>query len=182
MSDRLGDGGICSTKSFILVSLGKIYGNSIMAKKNVQVVLRQEVAKLGKAGEVVGVAAGYARNYLFPNGLAERITPGVFKTIELRKAQEAQRKLEERQLAESKKTALEMINNFAVKVKAGEGDAIFGAVTHQNIADAILQGSGQEVDRRNISVDEIKQLGDYSVEIKLHPEVTATIRLQVTAA
>ncbi|MGK7906742.1 MAG: 50S ribosomal protein L9 [Synechococcus sp.] len=153
-----------------------------MAKKNLQVVLRQEVAKLGKAGEVVGVTPGYARNYLFPQGLAERMTPGVFKTIELRRAQEEARKLAEKQLADSKKTALETINNFIVKVKVGEGDAIFGTVTNQDIADVIKQSSGQDIDRRNINVSDIKQTGDYPVEIKLHPEVTATIRLQVLPA
>ena len=153
-----------------------------MAKKNMQVVLRQEVSKLGKAGDVVGVTPGYARNYLFPQGLAERMTPGVFKTVELRRAQEEQRKLEEKQLAASKKTALETINNFVVQVKVGEGDAIFGTVTNQDIADVIKQASGQEVDRRNIQVDDIKQTGEYPVEIKLHPEVTATIRLQVNPA
>ena len=153
-----------------------------MAKKNVQVVLRQPVAKLGNAGEVVDVTRGYALNYLFPQGLAERITPGVFKTIALRKAQEEKRKQEELNLAESKKVALEMINNFIVKVKTGEGDALFGTVTNQDIADVILQASGQDIDRRTLSVEDIKQIGEYSVEIKLHPEVTATIRLQVSAA
>ncbi|MEL7084680.1 MAG: 50S ribosomal protein L9 [Cyanobacteria bacterium P01_A01_bin.3] len=153
-----------------------------MAKKNMQVVLRQEVSKLGKTGDVVGVTPGYARNYLFPQGLAERMTPGVLKTVELRRAQEEQRKLEEKKLADSKKTALEIINNFVVQVKVGEGDAIFGTVTNQDIADVIKQASGQEVDRRNIQVDDIKQTGEYPVEIKLHPEVTATIRLQVNPA
>ena len=153
-----------------------------MAKKNMQVVLRQEVSKLGKVGDVVGVTPGYARNYLFPKGLAERMTPGVFKTVELRRAQEEQRKLEEKQLAASKKVALETINNFVVQVKVGEGDAIFGTVTNQDIADVIKQASGQEVDRRNIHVNDIKQTGEYPVEIKLHPEVTATIRLQVNPA
>ena len=153
-----------------------------MAKKNMQVVLRQEVSKLGKAGDVVAVTPGYARNYLFPHGFAERITPGVFKTIELRRVQEEERRRAEKQLADSKKTALETINNFVVKVKVGEGDAIFGTVTNQDIADVIKQASGQDVDRRNITVDDIKQTGEYTVEIKLHPDVTATIRLQVIPA
>ncbi|MEL7476158.1 MAG: 50S ribosomal protein L9 [Cyanobacteria bacterium J06555_12] len=153
-----------------------------MAQNHLHVFLSQEVSKLGKTGDVVGVTPGYARNYLFPQGLAERMTPGVLKTVELRRAQEEQRKLEEKKLADSKKTALEIINNFVVQVKVGEGDAIFGTVTNQDIADVIKQASGQEVDRRNIQVDDIKQTGEYPVEIKLHPEVTATIRLQVNPA
>ena len=153
-----------------------------MAKSKVQVVLRQSVSKLGEAGEVVDVTSGYALNYLFPQGLAERVTRGVYKTIELRKAQEADRKQKQLEEAQSKKTALEMINNFSVKVKTGEGDALFGTVTNQDIAEVILQGSGQEIDRRNISVEDIKQIGEYSVDIKLHPEVTATIKLQVMSA
>ena len=153
-----------------------------MAQSNGNVVLRQPVAKLGEAGQVVDVTSGYALNYLFPQGLAERMTPGVYKTIELRKAQEADRQKRILGEAESKKTALEMINNFSVKVKVGEGDALFGTVTNQDIAEVILQGSGQDIDRRNISVEDIKQIGEYSVDIKLHPEVTATIKLQVIAA
>ncbi len=151
-----------------------------MAKRNVEVFLSETVPNLGKAGEVVAVAPGYARNFLYPRGLATRITPGVQKVIALRQAQEAKRKLDEKKSAENRKVALETINNFIVYVTVGEMDTLFGTVTAQDVADVIQNSSGIEVDKRTISVDEIKKTGVYPVQIKLHPEVSATIRIQVT--
>lgn len=147
--------------------------------KRVQIVLNQDVRKLGKEGELVEVAPGYARNYLFPQGLAVRVTPGILRQVERRKEQERQRQLEEKQQAESRKTALETIGRFTIEKQAGEKDAIFGTVTNQDVADAIQTATNQEVDRRNITVPDIHKTGFYKVEIKLHPEVTAEVEIQV---
>lgn len=149
--------------------------------KRVQLVLNRDVNKLGRAGDLVEVAPGYARNYLLPQGLAVHTTPGVLKQVERRKELERQRLLEEKQAALSRKTALETVGRFTIAKQAGEKDAIFGTVTHQDVADAILAATKQEIDRRGITVPDIHQLGSYKADVKLHPEVSATIEIQVVA-
>lgn len=147
--------------------------------KRVQVVLNKDVRKLGKEGDLVEVAPGYARNYLVPQKFAVRVTPGILRQVEVRREQERQRIIEEKKQAEARKTALETIGRFTIEKQAGEGDAIFGTVTHQDVADAIQAATNQEVDRRNITVPDISKTGFYKAEIKLHPEVTAEVELQI---
>lgn len=153
-----------------------------MSKRNMQVVLREEVPNLGKPGEVVGVKPGYARNYLFPRQLAARVTPGILKEQKMREEQEIARKIAEKKQAESYKTALETIGRFVVRKTVGEDEeTLFGTVTSDNIAEVILSTSGLDIDKRNISLqDEVKKIGVYPVEVRLHPEVTATLRIQVS--
>ncbi|MBC7972508.1 MAG: 50S ribosomal protein L9 [Verrucomicrobia bacterium] len=150
--------------------------------KRVQLVLSKDVSKLGKLGDLVEVAPGYARNYLIPQGLGARTTPGLLKQVERRKELERQRLLEEKQQAETIRKALETVGRYAIAKQAGEKDAIFGTVTNQDVADAILEATKQEIDRRGITLPEINQLGSYKAEIKLHPDVTATIEIQVVAS
>ncbi|NEQ79889.1 MAG: 50S ribosomal protein L9 [Moorea sp. SIO2I5] len=147
--------------------------------KRVQVVLSKDVQKLGKDGDLVEVAPGYARNYLIPQGIAVRATSGVLKQVERRREQERQRILEIKRQAESMKTALQTINRFTIAKQLGEDNAIFGTVTSQDLADAIQESTGKEIDRRGITLPEISQLGFYNAEIKLHPEVTATVEIHV---
>ncbi len=152
-----------------------------MAKANMQVVLRQSVEHLGKAGDIVNVRPGYARNFLFPRQLASRLTPGLLKVKAMWEQQELERKIAAKQQAESYKTALETIGRFVIHKTVGEGDALFGTVTNGDVAEAVLAASGLDIDRRNVLLDQdIKTTGVYAVEVRLHPEVTATIRLQVT--
>lgn len=150
--------------------------------KRVQVVLNQDVRKLGKSGDLLEVAPGYARNYLVPQGLAVRATPGVIKQVERRKEKERQRLLEIKQEAEARKVAFATIGRLTIRKQAGEGDAIFGTVTTQDLADTILENTGQEVDRRGITLPEISQLGVYTAQVKLHPEVTAEVEFEVAPA
>ena len=147
--------------------------------KRVQVVLNQDVSKLGKAGDLVDVAPGYARNYLVPKGIALRATKGILKQVEIRKEKERQRLLEEKQQAQSRKTALETIGRFVIRKQVGEGEAIFGTVTDREVAEVILETTSQEVDRRGITLPDISHLGFYTAEIKLHPEITASVEIQV---
>lgn len=147
--------------------------------KRVQVVLNQDVSKLGKAGDLVDVAPGYARNYLVPKGIALRATKGILKQVEIRREKERQRLLEEKQQAQSRKTALETIGRFVIRKQVGEGEAIFGTVTDREVAEVILETTGQEVDRRGITLPDISHLGFYTAEIKLHPEITASVEIQV---
>ena len=149
--------------------------------KRVKVVLQEDIRKLGIAGDLVEVAPGYARNYLFPRGLAVRTTPGVLKQVERRREEIRQRLEQIRQDAESMKTALETIGMFVIKKPVGEDDAIFGTVTSADVAEAIEEATQKEVDRRDISVPDINKLGEYKVNIKLHSEVTATINIRVAA-
>jgi large subunit ribosomal protein L9 len=149
--------------------------------KRVQVVLTEDIRKLGQNGDLVEVAPGYARNYLIPQGMAVRTTPGVLKQVERRREAERQRQLEIKQEAEAMKTALATIGMFSIQKPVGEHDAIFGTVTAIDVANVIQSMTGKEVDRRNIDLPDINKLGEYQAEIKLHPEVTATVNLRVIA-
>lgn len=149
--------------------------------KRLQVVLNENVNKLGRNGDVVEVAPGYARNYLLPKGLAVPATPGAIKQVEFRKEKERQRLLAEKQEAETKKAAIEKVVKIAIPKQVGENEAIFGTVTTQEVAEAIFAMTKVEVDRRGITLPDIGQLGIYKTQIKLHPDVTAEIEIQVVA-
>ncbi|MBE9077973.1 50S ribosomal protein L9 [Romeria aff. gracilis LEGE 07310] len=150
--------------------------------KRVQLVLNQDVSKLGKTGDLVEVAPGYARNYLMPRSMAYRATPGVLKQVERRREAERQRLEAIKQEAEATRTALDTIGLFTVRKPVGENEAIFGTVTAADVAEAVEETSGKEIDRRNITLPDINKLGEYRVDVKLHSEVTATINLRVAAA
>jgi len=147
--------------------------------KRIQLVLNQNVNKLGNVGDLVEVAPGYARNYLVPQGLAARATPGILKQAERRRELERQRLQELKQVAEAQQAALQSAGTLTITKQVGEKDSIFGSVTDREVAAAILVATGQEVDRRSIEVPEIRQTGSYTVELKLHPEVTAEIQIEV---
>jgi large subunit ribosomal protein L9 len=150
--------------------------------KRIQLVLTKDVSKLGRSGDLVEVAPGYARNYLLPQKIAVHTTPGILRQVERRREAERQRLAELRQEAEVQRAALEKAGAFSIAKQVGEKEAIFGTVTNQEVSDVIKSGTGHEIDRRGITVPEIHKLGTYSVDIKLHPEVTATITIQVVAA
>ena len=149
--------------------------------KRVQLVLTKDVNKLGKLGDLVEVAPGYARNYLIPQSLAARATPGLLKQVERRREKEYQRQLELKQQATEQKTALENIAGLKIAKQVGENEAIFGTVTTQDVADAIKAVASLEIDRRGITIPDISQLGTYKAEIKLHSEVTAVINIEVVS-
>ncbi len=143
-----------------------------------KVVLRQEVDNLGRRGDVVNVARGYARNYLLPKGLALEATPGNLKTIELkRKAWEVH---EQRELTAAQALAARIADTpVRVTKKAGETETLYGSVTAAEIAD-LLRDRGIEIDRRKLRLDEpIKSLGHFEVPLRLHHEVTAKVILEV---
>lgn len=150
--------------------------------KRIQLVLTEDVSKLGRTGDLVEVAPGYARNYLVPQGKASKVTPGILKQVERRREIERQRLAELKEQALKQKAALDSIGALSIAKQAGEKDAIFGTVTNQDVADAIKAAANQEVDRRNITLPDIHKLGEYKAELKLHPEVTVTVTVQVVAA
>lgn len=150
--------------------------------KRVQLVLNKDVSKLGRLGDLVEVAPGFARNYLIPQGMASKVTPGILKQVERRRELERQRLAELKEVALKQKQAIEAVGSITIAKQAGEKDSIFGTVTNQDVADAIQQATNQEVDRRTITMPEVHKLGDYKAEFKLHPEVTVSVTVQVVAA
>ena len=148
--------------------------------KRVQVVLNKDVTKLGQSGDLLEVAPGYARNYLIPQGIAVPATRGIIKQVEQRREKERQRLEEIKRQAQNRKTALETIGRFNIKKQVGEDEAIFGTVTTIEVAEAIEAATGQEVDRRGITLPEISKIGFYKAQVKLHAEVDAEIEIQVT--
>jgi large subunit ribosomal protein L9 len=146
-----------------------------------KLILTQEVTGLGAAGDVVEVKDGYGRNYLVPRGLGIRWSRGGEKTIESIKAARATRAVRDQSHAADLKAKLES-SPVNVPVRAGEGGRLFGAVTVSDIATAIADTSGEQVDKRTIVVDHpIKSLGAHEVSVKLHDDVSATVSLNIVA-
>ncbi|MEP7149387.1 MAG: 50S ribosomal protein L9 [Acidobacteriota bacterium] len=146
---------------------------------NTTILLREDVDALGGRGEIVKVRAGYARNYLLPQGLATLATKGNVKQIEKEREALLKKAAEERSTAEAQKDQMGVIE-LAFERKAGEGGTLFGSVTSMDIAEA-LQAKGYEIDRRKIVLREpIKETGEYTVNVKLHRNVVLEIPVRVT--
>lgn len=145
---------------------------------DMKVILRQDFEPLGKIGDVVDVKDGYARNYLIPKKIVYPATSGSLRAIEEEKKRLQAKLQRERKSAELLMVELEKVS-VTIPVEVGEEDRIHGTVTTQMIADALLE-KGYEIDKRKIELDEqIKTLGIYNAKIKLHPEVTATVKVWV---
>ena len=149
--------------------------------KRVQVVLTESISSLGKDGDVVDVAPGYARNFLFPTGKAVNVTPSVLKQIERKREKEKIAAEKIKQEALDFKTALKTIGRFTIKKQVGEDGVLFGTVTNGDVAEAIKVSTKKEIDRRDIQVADIHTLGSYTVQIKLHQEVSAEVNIEVTS-
>ena len=149
--------------------------------KRVQVVLTESISSLGKDGDVVDVAPGYARNFLFPTGKAVNVTPSVLKQIERKREKEKIAAEEIKKEALNFKTALKTIGRFSIKKQVGEDGVLFGTVTNGDVAEAIKVSTKKEIDRRDIQVPDIHTLGSYTVQIKLHQEVSAEVNIEVTS-
>ena len=144
----------------------------------IEVILREDVKSLGKAGELVRVKPGYARNFLLPQGLAFEATEGNKKRIAAETRARGARDQAERAEAERFAATLGAVT-LTLSGKAGEEGKLFGSITAQDIADA-LAAQGHQVDRRRIQLEHpIKTLGQHTVEVRLHPEVHAEVRVSV---
>jgi large subunit ribosomal protein L9 len=145
---------------------------------HVQVILTQDIDNLGKAGQLVKVKPGYARNFLIPRSLAMTASRASIQRLE------HERKAALARSAKLKQTAAEQadkLKDVTVEVAkpAGEGDRLYGSVTTRDVATALAK-QGYEIDRRDLQLPEaVKQLGEYEVTVKLAPEVTATFKLVV---
>jgi len=143
-----------------------------------KVILRQNIESLGSVGDVVEVKPGYANNYLIPRQFAYIAMAGSVKALEEEKKNLVKKKQKELEAAEKLAAELEKVS-ISIPVQVGEEDKIFGSVTTQMIGDALAEKSF-DMDRRKIEIEEpIKSLGIYSVGIKLHPSVTAKIKVWV---
>lgn len=148
---------------------------------DVKVILTDEVRGLGNRGEVVSVAAGYARNFLLPKELAYLATPGNVKRLEQEKKRYDVSQAKEKDQAATVAKAFDGLT-VTVRKKAGEHDAIYGSVTASELAEA-LAAKGITVDRRRIDLEEpIKRLGTHTVHVRLHREVVAALNVEVVAA
>lgn len=147
-----------------------------------KIILTNEVSGLGNAGDVVEVRDGYARNYLVPRGLAMRWTKGGEKDVEqIRRA----RKIHEIATIEQANEVKAKIEDVQVrlKVRAGNGGRLFGSVTPADIATAVKDAGGPEVDKRRVELGgPVKSLGTHKVSVRLHPEVLATFNIEVQPA
>jgi large subunit ribosomal protein L9 len=147
---------------------------------NTTILLREDVDALGGRGEIVKVKAGYARNYLLPQGLATLATKGNVKQIEQERAALLKKAAVEKATAEGQKEQMGTIE-LSFERLAGEGGTLFGSVTSMDIAEA-LQAKGYEIDRRKIVLrDAIKETGEYTVKVKLHRDVVLEVPVTVTA-
>lgn len=146
----------------------------------IEVILREDIRTLGRAGEMVRVKPGYARNYLLPQGLAFEATEGNKKRIAAESKARASRDQAEK--AEAQKVAATLGDvSLSLSGKAGEEGKLFGSITSQDVA-AALARAGHTVDKRRIELDHpIKTIGEHSVTIRLHPEVHAQLRVSVVA-
>lgn len=146
-----------------------------------KIVLRADVEHLGQKGDLVDVADGYARNFLVPRGLALRATDGIQKQADAMRRNRDARDRREREAAQA--IADQLTPTIQIKARAGEGGRLFGSVTSSDIAAAVLDQIGIAVDRRDIALDEpLKELGASDLVLRLHPEVTATLRVEVVAS
>lgn len=144
-----------------------------------KVILQQDVKNLGKKGELVNTSDGYARNYLFPRGLAIEANASAMNDFKNKENAKKFHKAEEIKVAEADAAKL---NGKTVKLtaKAGANGKLFGSVTAKDISAAIKSELGIDVDKRKISVNDIKQFGSFEAEIKIYQGITAKIYVQVT--
>ncbi len=142
------------------------------------VILKSDVKGLGKKSEKVSVSDGYARNFLFPRGLAAEATAQTLS--EMKNKQSSEQFKAEEELKAAKQSAEKINNNTVVlKAKGGANGKLFGSVTAKEIAVIVSKQFNVSVDKRKISVDDIKAFGTYNAQVRLHPKVTASFKVQV---
>ena len=142
------------------------------------VILKEDIEKLGKAGDIIKVKDGYARNYLIPKGFALELNPLSLKMAEAQRESKKQKELDKKKEAQEMAEALANAS-CTIAVHAGEDDKIFGTVTHADLAES-LKNEGITVDKKDILLDEeVHKLGIYYFTVKLHPEVSQRVKLWV---
>jgi large subunit ribosomal protein L9 len=147
-----------------------------------KLIMTQELTGVGTPGDVIEVRDGYGRNYLLPQGFAIPWTKGAEKQIALIKRARSAREIRDLGDANEVKAQLETLN-VRMAVRAGAGGRLYGSVTAAEVVDAVKRAGGPELDRRRVELPgHVKSVGDYKVQVKLHPEVSATFTLTVNPA
>ena len=147
---------------------------------NVKVLLKEKVEKLGDIGEIVSVKTGYARNYLLPEKLAAIPTPGEIRIIQKKKDLLEKQYQEEKNKAQELVTKIEKLSVIEMIGNAGEAGKLFGRITPKDIAQKLTDLIGEKVDRKQVLLKRsISELGEYQIDLKLHNEVNAQIKLVV---
>ncbi|MDD2211742.1 MAG: 50S ribosomal protein L9 [Clostridia bacterium] len=146
------------------------------------VILKKDLKGTGKKDELVNVAEGYARNFLFPRGLAVEATPSNLQDLERKKKSED--KKQERELQQARELGAQLKEvHLTIPVKTGEGGRLFGSVSNRDIGEALEKEKGLKIDKRKIEVEgTIKEIGTYPIAIKVHPQVVVTIQVQIVEA
>lgn len=145
-----------------------------------KVIFLKDVKGKGKKGEVKNVSDGYARNYLLKNNLAEEANPGNMKAAEAVKKKSAQQEQKEKEDAMDLKDTLAELT-IELEAKSGEGGRLFGSITSKQIADALYKQHGHKIDKRKIELEQpIRALGYTTVPVKLHPEVSGSVKVHVS--
>ena len=145
-----------------------------------EIILRETIDNLGRAGEVVKVADGYARNYLLPRKLAYLATKGNLKVIEFERNSLLRKEAKQKEDAEK---LMQLLNNVEIIIrrKVGEQDTLYGSVTNSDVAEE-LEKKGFQIEKRKIHMDDnIKSLGEFSIPVRLFKDVTAHVKLKVEA-
>jgi len=146
-----------------------------------KVILLEDVKGVGKKDQMLNAADGYARNFLFPKKLAVEATKENLATLERKKKSEEAKRLGEIEAAIALQKQLQE-SKITIKVKTGEGGKMFGAVTNTEIAEAVSAQVDVIIDKKKITAPNIKAIGEYAAEVKLHPEVIAKVTLDVSNA
>ena len=143
-----------------------------------KVILLQDVKKMGKKGDVIEASDGYARNYLFPRKLAEEATANALHVVNAKKENERKKKLAELEAAQ--KLAAELKGKeVTINAKAGDNGRLFGAITNKDVAEAINSEFNLSIDKKKVIVNTIKVAGTYEVEVKLYPEVSTKMKVNI---
>ena len=145
------------------------------------VILNRDIKGTGKAGDVVKVSDGYARNMLIPRGLATEATQGNIRHLEKQKAIAAEKKAEEKAQAQQQAEKIQKAS-VLIKTKAGEGGKIFGSITSKDISEALREQHGIDIDKKKFQMDApLKQTGETGVDIKLYQDIIARLTVIIEA-
>ena len=145
-----------------------------------KIILLKDDKNLGKKGNIANASDGYARNFLIPKGIAMEANEGNIKQIEHFKANEANKKEREKGQAQIFKEKLEKLT-ITIKTKTGDNRKLFGAITNKDIAEELKKQFNIDIDKKKISVDIIKTVGEHIVDVKIYPEISAKLKVLVEA-
>ncbi|XP_076942707.1 large ribosomal subunit protein bL9c-like [Bidens hawaiensis] len=163
-----------SSSAFVVLAQKK-------ARKTRKIILIEDVTDVGKKGQLLDVKAGFYRNFLHPSGKARIVTPVLLKEMKIEEERIEAEKKRVKEEALQLARIFETVGAFKVKRKGGKGKLIFGSVTAQDLVDIIKAQLQRDIDKRIVSLPEIRETGEYIAELKLHPDVTAQVRLNVFA-